>query len=618
MIRPRVPGVETGRSLGRTRPGAARRWRLLAALCVGVAPAVVGCASDEPALTMVFTRVPAVPGDITVTLAADGVTFAGADAGMPGGVSVSYAAGTIIVAIDRAYADSHSHRIRLPLKAGQPLLLMGTARIGAGATTYAAVAEATVESGRSATLTFDFGAGGGADVASDSEVSTKIAPPDASFEVSPEVFPDGGPDIAPAPDGAEAGMPIDATVDMATDTPADVPVDKPTDAPGDVLADAPVDMPVDAPVDVPSDMPDKSLDARPADSSPGDPPPVIATTCVVGGLHAASASTATGSPTVAVSTAGVFGVAWLGAAGNVLYNAVDAAGMLQNAADVPVVPAASGITFATPRLASVGADLMLAYGRRGSAGARAAVVRIAARTGAITGAEIVGANFTPATAPPEIGGVAANAAGTRVAVISRRAELATATPANVDLFSGSPGLITSSAPVLLSLTRTTGITWQASGRFVAAAILDLTSGGGRVHELVESNLDPDRTFTFTATPDIPAVGSGAATVAVAAVGGGIAVAWLDVQSCSGCTTREVFLATLDSNGNRLGEVQVSVPSTATKSYPARGVRRRRHRRRVAGVQRPRRLADQAAAVRCGAGAGGAGDEHQRARNGGAG
>jgi hypothetical protein len=72
---------------------------------------------------------------------------------------------------------------------------------------------------------------------------------------------------------------------------------------------------------------------------------VIVTTCVVGGLHAASASTATGSPTVAVSTAGVFGVAWLGAAGNVLYNAVDAAGMVQNVADVPVVPAASGITF---------------------------------------------------------------------------------------------------------------------------------------------------------------------------------------------------------------------------------------------------------------------------------
>ncbi len=51
------------------------------------------------------------------------------------------------------------------------------------------------------------------------------------------------------------------------------------------------------------------------------------------------------------------------------------------------------------------------------------------------------------------------------------------------------------------------------------------------------------------------------------MGGGIAVAWLDAQSCSGCTTREVFLATLDTNGNRLGEVQVSAPSTATKSYP---------------------------------------------------
>ncbi len=161
MIRPRVRVVETGRSLGRTRSGAARRWRLVAALCVAVAPAVVGCASDDPALTMVFTSVPAVPGDITVTLAADGVTFAGADAGMPGGVSVSYAAGTIVVVIDRGYADSRSHRIRLPLKASQRLRLMGTARIGDGSMTHAATAaEVTVDPGRSATLTFDFGAGG--------------------------------------------------------------------------------------------------------------------------------------------------------------------------------------------------------------------------------------------------------------------------------------------------------------------------------------------------------------------------------------------------------------------------------------------------------------------------
>ena len=229
-----------------------------------------------------------------------------------------------------------------------------------------------------------------------------------------------------------------------------------------------------------------------------------------------------------------------------LYNAVDAANMLQNAADVAVVPAASGVTFATPRLANIGPDLMLAYGRRAASGARAAAVRVAARDGAILGAEILGANFTPATAPPDIGGVAVNGDGSRVAVISRRADLAAATPANVDLFSGSPGLITSSAPVLLSMTRATGIAWHPAGRFLAGAILDATSGGGRIHELADTDLSPARTFTFTAAPDLPSVGSGAATLAVTAVAGGMAMVWLDAQSCSGCTGREVFLATLEA------------------------------------------------------------------------
>jgi hypothetical protein len=296
---------------------------------------------------------------------------------------------------------------------------------------------------------------------------------------------------------------------------------------------------------------------------------MIPPNCVVGGLLTASVSTASASPTLAVAANGLFSVAWLGpSGGSVLYNAVDAANMLQSAtADVAVVPAASGVTFATPRLANVGPDLMLAYGRRAASGARAAAVRIAARDGAILGAEILGANFTTATAPPDIGGVAVNGDGSRVAVISRRAELGAATPANVDLFSGSPGLITSSAPALLSMTRTTGIAWHQAGRFLAGAILDGTSGGGRIHELADNDLSPARTFTFTAAPDLPIIGSGAATIAVTASRGGMAMVWLDGQSCSGCTGREVFLATLDTNGNRLGEVQVSAPSTATKSFP---------------------------------------------------
>ena len=95
-------------------------------------------------------------------------------------------------------------------------------------------------------------------------------------------------------------------------------------------------------------MPDKSLDAPQGDA----PSPPIATNCVVGASHAASAERGVGEPDGRGVGDGVFGVAWLGATGNVLYNAVDATGMRQNAADVPVVPAASGVTFATPRLAA--------------------------------------------------------------------------------------------------------------------------------------------------------------------------------------------------------------------------------------------------------------------------
>jgi hypothetical protein len=93
---------------------------------------------------MVFAGLPDAGGDLTVTLAVDGVTFEGATAGMPEGVIVGYAAGTIVVAIDREYAASHSHRIRLPLKASRRVQLLATAAVTAGGTTYTAVAEATV------------------------------------------------------------------------------------------------------------------------------------------------------------------------------------------------------------------------------------------------------------------------------------------------------------------------------------------------------------------------------------------------------------------------------------------------------------------------------------------
>ena len=270
---------------------------------------------------------------------------------------------------------------------------------------------------------------------------------------------------------------------------------------------------------------------------------------------------------MAVSAAGVFGVAWLGPTGNVLYNAVDAAGMLQNAADVPVVPAASGITFATPRLAAVGSDLMLAYGRRGSTGARAAAVRLAARTGAVTGAEIVGRQLHPRhrAARDRRRRRQRRRHARRGDQPARRVDRRDAGERRpVQRLAGADHVQRAGAAVVGAHDGYR----LAPGRALPRGRDPRRDQRRRAHSRARRQRPrPGRAFTFTAAPDLPIVGSGAATVAIAAVGGGIAVAWLDAQSCSGCTTREVFLATLDANGNRLGEVQVSAPSTATKSFP---------------------------------------------------
>ena len=73
------------------------------------------------------------------------------------------------------------------------------------------MAEATVDPGGSATLTFDFGVGG--DAGRDAEVSSKILPPDGG----PDTLPDGPPD--PAPDASETGI---AAGLLRRDAPGDI------------------------------------------------------------------------------------------------------------------------------------------------------------------------------------------------------------------------------------------------------------------------------------------------------------------------------------------------------------------------------------------------------------
>ena len=197
-------------------------------------------------------------------------------------------------------------------------------------------------SGRSVTLTFDF-----APAAASTRAATPRWRTDGSGGVAART-------LARARDvAARARCLMRPPRCRSPDVAVDVAPDRPDMGP---LVDAPVDMPDRT---RPPTCPTRCWTRRRPTRRRRSPP-----TAWSGGLLTASVSTASGSPTLAVSANGLFSVAWLGPSGtSVLYNAVDAADMLQNAADVAVVPAASGVTFATPRLANVGPDLMLAYGR---------------------------------------------------------------------------------------------------------------------------------------------------------------------------------------------------------------------------------------------------------------
>jgi hypothetical protein len=268
------------------------------------------------------------------------------------------------------------------------------------------------------------------------------------------------------------------------------------------------------------------------------------------------------SPAVAFSSAGVFGVAWKAINGDILYNAVTPTGTLRLSTDKTVVTA-SGQSPSSPRLASLGDDLVVAYGRRDTSGAQAAVVRLAALTGASVGAPATGMNIASATAAPEIGGVAVRSSdGAQLAVISRPPEL-TPQATVVDAFTATPTFVTTKAPSDLAGTRTSGIGW-GPGRFIAGAVTDGTNAGGTLLELDDTNLTPGTKYRFTGGTDLPTIGASGATVSIARAGDRVAVAWVDSQS----TTREVWIATVSlTDKMRLAEVQASVESMPLKSYP---------------------------------------------------
>jgi hypothetical protein len=490
---------------------AARRSLALALLLAAGA----GCAADQPVLTLVFERLPIGTQRIEVTLHGAEATFSGPNAG-DDQVGVRYVAGDVLIAIDAAYAAARANRIRLPLTAGSAVDLLGTARATRGAETSTVTTSTSVMPGASATMTFDFGAFEG-------DGGT-----DAPADVADADVPDG--DVSDAgPDGD-----VDAREAGAGDVPTDLA--SPDVGPADVAADVPG-----------------------ATDTSGDAPP-IGTNCALRGQFAASVGTGGSGPTVAYA-APLFGVAWK-AANDLLYNAVSDNGALQLTTDRTVVSGGTqGVN--TPRLARVGGDFALAYGRHDSGGAQAAVVRVAPATGVASGPAAVGMNRPGIAASPEIGGVAVSGDQRNLAVISRPSDLAAQTAAIVDDFSDAFTFVNARMPSGLGATRTTGIGW-APGRFLAGAVTQATSAGGTLLEMSDdTNLTVDKMYAFTSGSAVPVVGSGAATISVAGGGDRVAVAWVDLQG----GRRVVTLAVVPFSSRTAAAPVPASTSTATKYYP---------------------------------------------------
>jgi hypothetical protein len=545
IIRPSVRSVSTGGE----REGQRRRppvGALAAALWLAGAVAFAGCSDDEPALTLAFQGLPAGTTDIRVTLHAENVMFAAADASS-GDVDVAYIGGDVQIAIKAAFAARHADRIRLPLNAGVDIpRLDGTAVATDGARTATAQTWTSITAHRSATLTFDFAADAGVD--------------------------------APMPDAGDGGA-----SDTAADADAKVDADANADAPVDVPADlAPPDVPADTPSpDVPADVPpadvhigDPLVDTLPADV-PADmtvapdvsPDAPIPTACTATSPRAASSTTAGGAPALAATTAGLFGLAWKGSSGDILYNALPAEGALQNASDVTAVTAGTSI-LGDPRLARVGDELVLAYGVRTTTGsAYAAAINVNPLTGART-AGVTSGVASSDTVPPIIGGVVLNPSQSLIGIVSRRASTSARTPAELVVMGSDLSSTGTVQPTALAMTWTTAVAWATSAgkpnRFVIASVVDNTSLGGTLLDIAESNRQPGPLATFTRASEAPLTGGNGATVSAAGLGDAVAVVWVDDHTGA----QEVWLAVIDlTSGNRRGAVQVSAGGTLPRQYP---------------------------------------------------
>jgi hypothetical protein len=506
-----------------------------------------GCRSDEPALTLVFSGVPANTKRITVTLHAANMTFDAPDASN-GKVDVSYVNGDIVIGIDGPYAEARNNRIRLPLTADTTIpALVGTAMATGGDQARTASFTTMVAAHQSATMTFDFaadggagGTGGGGGGAGGTGGST------------------GGPGGAAggtSGSGGTGGMGGAGGTGGASGTGGGM---------GGAIGGT----------GGTSGGRGGAGGTGGSLGGTGGAGGSIPTSCTATTPRAASSTSSGGGPTLAATPTGLFGLAWKSGA-NILYNSyVEPAGM-QNPTDITVVTAGT-TTLSDPRLARVGTagatPLALAYGQREANGAaRVAVIKIDPQAGLMSAGPQPGVSFSDST-PPELGGIAVSADQTKLAVVSRRANVSARTQVIVDRFAADvqSGAVSATAAEQ-SMAWTTAIGWASSAakpnRFVSASIFDGGTNGGTLLDLADATLQIGSLAHFTATGDAPVAGGSGATISVAGVGDAVAVVWVDQHT----SPQEVWLALVDlTSGTRRGAVQVSggtISTTLPKQYP---------------------------------------------------
>ena len=552
-------------------------------------------------MTLVFTGIPPNTKRLTVTLHATGMTFETPDASN-GKVDVTSLNGDIVIGIDGPYAAARNDRIRLPLTAEKDVdPLVGTAEATGGDQMKTATDTTRVTAHQGATLMFDFDADGGAGGSGGSGGTGAGGGAGGGGRAGGGTggASGGGPGGGAGAAGGTGGAGGVAGVGGVSGSGGTVGAGGAggRGGAGNVggggaggaggaggrggvggVAGASAGSSGTGGTTGGAGGTTGGAGGTTGGTGGGGAGGSIATNCTVVAQRAASSTSAGGGPTLAAMPDGLFGLAWKGSNGNILYNSFRDQGGMQNASDVTVATAGTTSTLGNPRLASIGSaasaarELVLAFGQRdGNGAAHATVLKIDPQAGQTTAAPKFGASVTDPSAP-DVGGIAISGDQSKLAVASRRANGGVSTQELVDQFSSDLQSTTSASPAAFAASWTTAIGWASStvkpNRFVVASILDTSASGGALADLTDTTLQLGSIATFTAAGDSPVTGGSGATVSVAGLGDAVAVVWVDQHS----GPQEVWLAVVDlTSGTRRGAaVQVSggaIADTLPKLYP---------------------------------------------------